>query len=74
MLVVLIGSEVEKYQVGGVNYYLISEFLKLFQVMSNLIGMKYLLLYVFYGVNDVIVEDIFFSVKWLVEYIQKFFV
>ncbi|ADM39573.1 NAD(P)H-dependent oxidoreductase [Bacillus spizizenii] len=71
MLAVSTGSEAEKYQAGGANHYSISELLKPFQATSNLIGMKYLPPYVFYGVNDATAEDISLSAKRLAEYIQK---
>ncbi|MDU0155137.1 NAD(P)H-dependent oxidoreductase [Bacillus cabrialesii] len=71
MLAVSTGSEAEKYQAGGGNHYSISELLKPFQATSNLIGMKYLPPYVFYGVNGATEEDISLSAKRLAEYIQK---
>ncbi|MCI3984850.1 NAD(P)H-dependent oxidoreductase [Bacillus vallismortis] len=71
MLAVSTGSEAEKYQAGGANHYSISELLKPFQATSNLIGMKYLPPYVFYGVKYATQEEIALSAKRLTEYIQQ---
>ncbi len=49
LMAVSTGGPASSYQAGGYNYYTISELLRPFQAMCNLIGGRYLPAYVFYG-------------------------
>jgi len=58
MLAISTGSAMSAYKAGGKNQFSIDELTKPFQAMSNLVGMKFLPSFVFYGLNNSTREDV----------------
>lgn len=69
VLAISTGSSEEKYQAGGLNQYTVSELTRPFQATSNLIGMTFLPMFIFYNTNSATDADIAESVEKYVRHI-----